>query len=174
VVHAQRADAATSLAHAREHALVRFEIGVAPAVDRLLGIADQEQSRPIGLRAVERKCRHDRALARVGVLELVDEQLIDAPAQIGGHARMVGEQRRRAREQLLEAHAALAAQPVLRVGGERGERGGQQREQNGVELLQIREQRGETLRCGLDRGAALCERVGFGLGEFPLRPFLLQ
>ena len=89
----QRADGALVLAQGvRGQRLaarlqVGVQVGMAEAVDRLLGVAHQEQRRPVfacrrrGVDAAEHG-----PLQRVGVLELIDQRSREALAQRGGQA----------------------------------------------------------------------------------------
>ncbi len=71
--------------HAGEEVLVGGEIGLAPGVDRLLGIADDEEPGARAFVVAESERGEQLALAAVGVLELVDEQLADLPPQPAAH-----------------------------------------------------------------------------------------
>ncbi len=68
----------------------------APAVDRLLGVADQEEAGALRRGAREREAADDHRLQLVGVLELVDEQLADAVAQARRHSRALEQANREA------------------------------------------------------------------------------
>jgi hypothetical protein len=82
----------------------------APAVDRLVVVADHEDSA-----ALAREQAHERVLDRVGVLELVHQQMPEALAVVREQAGMVAQQLVRAQQQLGEVDQAGA--PADRVIG---------------------------------------------------------
>ena len=77
MVHGQAPHLAARRPDGLAEVLVGPEIRVAPAVDRLLRVADQEETGPLGLRPVQGEPADDLALRGVGVLELVHEDLIE-------------------------------------------------------------------------------------------------
>ena len=77
-------------------------VGVPEPVDRLQLVADREE-----VAAVERL--QDRELARVGVLELVHHQHLEAPRPRLAHARALVEQLARQQLEVVEVHRAAAA-----------------------------------------------------------------
>ena len=119
----QRVHLAAGLADAGEEGVVGGEVGVAPAVDRLFGVADQEQPRPFGGRAVEGQPAHHLALQPVGVLELVDQELIDPPAGPGPHVGPAAEKVGGPGEQVVEGDDA-AGDPLVFDPGEQRAQGG--------------------------------------------------
>jgi hypothetical protein len=93
---------------------VGVDVGAAEGVDRLLGVADEDERRA----AVAERALHDAPLHRVGVLELVDEHDAVLPAEaLGDEVAAVGLQRAvQPREQVVvrhDAEAALAAVELL-------------------------------------------------------------
>ncbi len=81
-------------------------VGVAEAVDGLQLVADREQ-----VAAVERA--QDRELARVGVLELVDHQQLEALRPGHAQVRVLGEQRAREQLEVVEVDRHVAALELL-------------------------------------------------------------
>src|SRR5207253_1075472 len=87
------------------------------AVDRLLRIADQEElarnrahAPPVaGGRVVRREEQENLRLQRVGVLELVDEDVREPALQLGTDRRVVADQVAGAEQQVDEVEAAGAA-----------------------------------------------------------------
>ena len=83
--------------------LVERDVGAPEAVDRLLRIADQEQlARAPAPRARQSRCagivgdeqHQDLGLQRVGVLELVDEEVREAAREVGAHRGVAHESSR--------------------------------------------------------------------------------
>ncbi len=76
------------------------DVGAAEAIDRLLGIADDEETAglrlrlpPVGLaRIVGGEQQQDLGLQRIGVLELVDEDALEAALEALAHAPVVAHQ----------------------------------------------------------------------------------
>jgi len=83
-------------------------------IDRLLGIADDEQlarlranRAPVAFRGVVGgKQQEDLRLQRIGVLELVDEQVSEATLEVGAHGRDVAQEIARAHQQVDEVERA--------------------------------------------------------------------
>ena len=101
------------------------DVGAAEAVDRLLGIADDEEAAglrlrlaPVGLaRIVGGEEQEDLGLQRIGVLELVDEDALEAALEALAHAPVVAHQVARDEQQIekieravLRLHLAIALQ----------------------------------------------------------------
>ncbi len=175
VVHAKRPDLPLRFFEPREQSFVGGEIGVAPAVDRLLRIADDEEAGSLARRSFERECGNDPALARIGVLEFVDEQLVDVAAQSPRHVRVLAQERVGAGEQHLEGHRAAALHAALRVLAQRRDHARHGGELRDVELLEVCEERGQDAGGGVDGRLPVAEGIGLPLREFalrPLRPFL--
>ena len=80
---------------------VGVDVGAAERVDRLLGVADEHERRPLAEGQLD-----DLPLHRVGVLELVDEHDAEALAQAphGDLAAGVGEDLAQPREQVVVGH----------------------------------------------------------------------
>ena len=97
--------------------VVGGDVGAAEAVDRLLRIADDEQApglrhelAPVALGAGWRADPGDQlGLDRIGVLELVDQDVGGAPAEVLAHDRVVAHQVARADQQVVEVGVALPA-----------------------------------------------------------------
>ena len=68
------------------------QIGPAPAIDALLRITDDEEARARIFRTVERQRAHDLALTLIGILEFIDEELIDSRPNPRGYVRSTAEQ----------------------------------------------------------------------------------
>ena len=94
--HASEARAQLAGLGARGHELtldlpVRLDVGAPEPVDRLLGVADDEQlsghgahAGPVGLGGIAgREQQQDLGLDRIGVLELVHEQPLVALLEVG-------------------------------------------------------------------------------------------
>ena len=121
--HARRPVAPELLAHR----LVDADVGAAEPVDRLLGVADDEQlarrgpdGAPVGLvRIVRREQQQDLGLQRIGVLELVDEQVREPLLERRAHVAAVAHDVARAHEQVEEVERADASLGVF-VGGDDG------------------------------------------------------
>ena len=99
------------------HLLVDSDVRTAEAVDRLLGIADQEQlSRngtdiaPVGLaRIIGGEQQEDLGLEWIGILELVDEEVGKALLQLGANAAVVSNEVARLDQEIEEIEAAGAS-----------------------------------------------------------------
>jgi hypothetical protein len=89
--------------------VVGAEIRATPAVDRLFGIPDEKQSRSSPGIAVECQAANQLTLERVGVLELVDEQLIEVTADAARHTGAIDEQVARAAQQRVVAGRTATA-----------------------------------------------------------------
>ena len=87
------------------HLAVDLDVGAPEAVDRLLRVADDEQlagdgrdAAPVVLRRiVGREQQQDLGLQRIGVLELVDEEVREARLERAADARVASSSRSRAR-----------------------------------------------------------------------------
>jgi hypothetical protein len=99
------------------HFLVDSDVRTAEAVDRLLGITNQEQLprnrtdiAPIGLaRIVGGEQQEDLGLQWVGILELVDEEVGKSLLQLGANAAVVSNEVARLDEEIEEIEAAGAS-----------------------------------------------------------------
>ena len=107
--------------------LVDRDVGAAEAVDRLLGVADDEElarlqaaAAPVGrglpLRVLGQEER-DLGLQRVGVLELVHQDEVEAPLEVAAHGDRGLQDVARAEEEVLEVHDRRVRLRLL-VGGE--------------------------------------------------------
>ena len=99
------------------HFLVDSDVRTAEAVDRLLGITNQEQLSwngpdiaPIGLVSiVGGEQQEDLGLEWVGILELVDEEVGKALLQLGANAVVVSNEVARLDQEIEEIEAAGAS-----------------------------------------------------------------
>ena len=102
-------------------ALVERHLGATEAIDRLLRIADEEQLAgrdldAVGialLRVVRREEQEHLRLERVGVLELVDEEVREALLEPDAHALVGAEQIAREHEEIEEVELARARLQLL-------------------------------------------------------------
>ncbi len=107
------------------HLAIDRDVGAAEPVDRLLGIADDEEAAgqrlrlaPVGLaRIVGGEEQEDLGLQRIGVLELVDEDALEAALEALAHPPVVAHQVARDEQQIekveravLRLHLAIALQ----------------------------------------------------------------
>ena len=81
-------------------------VGAAPAVDRLVLVADHAQ-----VRAAGRKRAHQQILHAVGVLVFVDQQMLRARLPSQQHARVALEDLVYVQQQVAEVHRVHRAQP---------------------------------------------------------------
>ncbi len=114
-----------ALDQALAHAAVDADVGAAKAVDRLLGIADDEE--PAGAnRQIQRVAgeavglgsgEHPQqvGLKRIGVLELVDENEAEAGLKLAAHRRHIADQVARADQQVEKVERAGACLPRLEL-----------------------------------------------------------
>ncbi len=151
-----------------DEALVGREARSAPAVDRLLGVADQEETGAFVRRALEREARDQLALQVVGVLQLVDQELADAAPRVARDPRP-GEQIDRQAEQVGVGRAAPRAHPPLDLGGERAEQLASGVEQLGVDPLEQPEGRTQAPGGGRHRRRRLAQVLALPLVEGALR-----
>ena len=94
--------------------LVERDVGAPEAVDRLLRIADQEQlsgdgrtlRQSVSLGIVGREEQQDFGLERIGVLELVDEEVREALLQLAPHAGVAANEIARLDQEVEEIEAA--------------------------------------------------------------------
>ena len=82
------------------------DVGFAEAVDRLLGVADGEEHRRVRLIHRNRECLHDVVLHGVGVLELVDAQVVDLGSHLRADVETSGEETPGEHQDVVEADAA--------------------------------------------------------------------
>ena len=104
------------------HLVVDRDIGAAEAVDRLLGVTDDEEpSRHnlecppighIGLFGVGTQEPCNLSLERIGVLELVDKQPLPSSVGTTAHFRVVTKQVTRPRQQILKRRHTGSPAPV--------------------------------------------------------------
>ena len=87
------------------------DLGAAPAVDRLVVVADAADVLP----ALGEQPQPE-ILGDVGVLVLVDQHVAEAPVVVGEHVRVLAEDLQRLEEQVAEIGGVQRLQPVL-VGG---------------------------------------------------------
>ena len=106
-------------------------VGAVPAVDRLVRVADDAQVDAVAQPALQQAVLH-----RVDVLELVDEQVAEAPARRGGELRVVVQRCAGHPQQVVEVDEAAALLLVLVALEQRGERvGGDRRLAPGARRL---------------------------------------
>ena len=106
-------------AGAREKPIVGGEVRAAPSVDRLLRITDDEQPGSRRAAGLERQTLDEPALAPVGVLELVHQELTDATSDRVANVRVPFEQCRGAVEKIAEQDEPLSAHSLTCSGEER-------------------------------------------------------
>ena len=87
------------------------QVGAAEAVDRLVAVADHGD---VAVAAGEQQ--HELVLGDVGVLVLVDEDVLEALAVGLEDVGMLAEQRHRVDEQVVEVHRPGGVQPALVLG----------------------------------------------------------
>ena len=133
-------------AESLEEVLVGREVGAAPGVDRLLGVAHEEQRGPGCGVALERQRLDQFALQRIGVLEFIDAQVADLGLQRAAHARVAQELARFAQEVLEAEHVGRAQTRT------------HQAEQRRQELARVFEE----LRAFVEPDAQLCVQHGAG------------
>ena len=85
-----------------------LDLGAAPAVDRLVVVADHEH-----VAVVAGEHAHEGVLDGVGVLEFVDQELAEAVAVVRQQRRVVAQQLVRAQQQLGEIDQAGAVAALL-------------------------------------------------------------
>ena len=107
---------------------VGVDVGAPEAVDRLLRVAHNEQSagrrggvRPVVGVVLGGEQQHDLGLQRVGVLELVDQDVRVALAEEPSRPGTVHEQVARLDQQIFEGQATFAAPAIGVVTDERAE-----------------------------------------------------
>jgi hypothetical protein len=157
---------AALLEHELRRAPVDVEVGAAEAVDRLLRVADEEEAtarEPDLLRAAGRRRarrfaqeQHELALQRVGVLEFVDEQLLERRRLLRANAWMADQQPRREGERPVGADEAAPQERVAQRRRERPrrcERGG---DEALVDVQQLLEQLLRLAEPGLRGGEVEC------------------
>ena len=101
--------------------LIGLDVGAAESVNRLLGIADEKQlarhrlhATPVALsRIVGGEQQKNFRLQRIGVLELVDEQMGEARLKGPSHLRMAGEQIAGAEQKIDKIECARPALELL-------------------------------------------------------------
>ena len=103
------------------HRLVERDVGAPEAIDRLLRIADEEQlpgNRPhagpvalVGI--VGREEQQDLGLERIGVLELVDEDVREARLEVAADGRIPAQQIARGQQEVAEVEAPRALLELL-------------------------------------------------------------
>jgi hypothetical protein len=128
------------------------QIGVAPAVDRLLRVTDHEQHRALGGGALERQLLEQGALERIGILELVHQQLVDTPAHARGQGGVELDQAAGVAQEGRVGLDALRAQLGLHLGEEGAQHRAQLHQQLRLELQQ-RSDEGVSPRGGRRRVA---------------------
>ena len=120
-----RADAALLREQEQRH------VGVAKPIDRLHRIADEEQRAPVVGLPTRRQQLEQPALRLRGVLELVDEQVLDAPIEREQQLRRrvdLAERALRRECKLDEVDGAPLRERDLELGGEPHEHDSQRRE----------------------------------------------
>ena len=150
--------------------LVERDVGAPEAVDALLGVPDHEEragsrrhGAPVvaGLR-VAREQQQDLGLQGIGVLELVDEDPLVAPAEVAARPGVAAQQRRRMDQQVLEVDLApVLPLPREGVGGRPGHPDGdgvavgpppaQQQVRRAAGLREVVDLRAQRLGRGLPR-----------------------
>jgi hypothetical protein len=170
VIDGEGVHAAAFLPDTVHEGVVGSQVGAAPAVDGLLGIADEEQPGPLVLGALQRQDSDHLALVTVRVLELVDEELVDLAACAPGHVGVVLEQCGRASQQPRERDDAAPTRPLLHLVQQSLKDRARQGEGLEVESGEVREPPGELVR-GLAKGvSALAQGLALGPGELVTGP----
>ncbi len=166
-VEGERHHLPSRLPHQGHEALVGPQVGVAPAIDRLLGVPHQEEPRPLLRRAVEGDPAQEVALDAVGVLEFVHQELIDPPPHLPPHLGALGEESLRPGEEEVEGGDPLGAELALDPPEQGEERPAAVLQQLGVEagelLDELDEGAGRDLQLPLD----VAEEGGLGPLELP-------
>ena len=93
------------------------DVGAAPAVDRLVGIADDAQ-----VRIIHRQAAGDGVLGLVRVLIFVDEDIAKAGVELGAQLRVVLKGERGPEEQIVEVDARWRRAASFRRPGRPGRR----------------------------------------------------
>ena len=99
----------------RAHLRVDADVGAPKAIDRLLRVADDEElarrrrhRAPVADRGIARReQQQDLGLQRIGVLELVDEQVREAQLKRGAHLRVIAHEIARRHQQVEEVERAV-------------------------------------------------------------------
>ncbi len=156
-----------------ERAVDELEVGcearAAPAVDRLLGVSDQEEAGALSRGTFESEPGDDLALQLIGVLELVDQELADAAPRVARHA-VVREEIGGEPQQIREGGGPAGAHPPFDLGGERRENLARRVEALGVEPLEQGERGVEAARGAGDLCGSRAEVRLLGLVEAPFAP----
>ena len=124
-------------------------LGPAPAVDRLVVVADAAQVLP-----TLRQQPQPEVLRDVGVLVLVDQDVFEPIMEIGQHVRMLGEDGQVVQQEVAEVAGVQHPQPVLvervelaaAVVGEGRALGRRQLGRNPAAVLPVVDQAGEVAR----------------------------
>ena len=136
-------DAVLGLDHFLDDLQVGGDVGAPEPIDGLLGVPHHEQlaggeadvaparGPPRGLLA---QPQDDLVLQRIGVLELVHQDGLEARLQFLPDARMVPEQVPRPHQQTVEGHQAMAGEVLAALPGERHQEGAQSVDLPGVHL----------------------------------------
>ena len=171
-IEGERHHLAAGRHHPRHEPLVGAEVGVPPAIDRLLGIADQEEAGALLRRAVEGEPAQQVALEAVGVLELVDQELVDPPPHLPPHLGVRGEQTLGADEEGVEGGDPPRAQLALDPRQERREGAAAVLHQLGIELPELRDELHQLPRGGGELRGDGAEEGPFGSLDLAAAPFL--
>ncbi len=129
-----------ALEQAALNVLVERDVGAAEAIDRLLGVAHDKQfagewahAMPIGLGAIGGgEQQQDFRLQRIGILELVDEDMADALLQLGTHGGAVAHEIARDQQQVDEVEHPGALLGVFVVADDRPQLVAQKRREVGA------------------------------------------
>src|SRR5262249_32679311 len=141
------------------HALVEGDVGPAETVDRLLGVADEEElprRRPgappvVRARIVGGEEEQYLRLQRIRGLELVDEEMREAALELRPHGRVAAHQVARAEQEIQEVEAAGAALERLVALHDRPELVAQARGEVGTRAAEEVVERGAELRSAFEQ-----------------------
>jgi hypothetical protein len=162
------------------HRLVRADIRAPETVDRLLRVADDEELAggrgdvlpPGGVRIRRRQEQQELGLERIGVLELVHEDVRQPPLQIGAHVRAVAHEVAGAQQEVEKIERRRARLQRLVTIDRLEELGMEQRREVGVGLTLETLERGQELAVHPDdliaRAALVVARLpGAWLAKLP-------
>jgi hypothetical protein len=85
-----------------------FDVGAAPGVDGLIGIADDAD-----VAVAKGKRVGEEILRVVGVLIFVDENVLESLLKLGEHVGMIAQRQDRAKEQVVEIQRVVLLQEIL-------------------------------------------------------------
>ena len=117
----QRATDSPGSERLTDELLICREVGVSPAVDRLLGVADHKEPGALAGIPLQRQHPNEVALNVVGVLELVDQELTDTTPLAPAHLPSAGQEVPGLHQKGLKCGHASGLQPSLHVLQQRSE-----------------------------------------------------